>query len=75
MKNLLTLIKDRREKLKACDISKKKVYEFFVNLVVMYLIGWLYFFLIAINLIVDLATGRAMLIEKKVIVGFFGLFF
>ena len=39
------------------------------------LMGWLYFFVrIAIALIVSLAISRTVLIEKKIAIGFSGLF-
>ena len=75
MKNLFILIENKKRKPKAYNISKKKVQNFFVGLVVMYLIDWPCFFLIAVNLIVSLAIGRAISIEKKFAISFFGLSF
>lgn len=67
MKNLLTLIEDKREKLK--DL-KKKTRVFLAFLLVPFLVSQPCFCLVVlVNLTMSLAMGGAELTKKEVVVG------
>ena len=74
MKKPLNFDKRLKKKTEICNKKKRKVKNFFICLMEVYLKRWSYFCLIVIiSLIVSSAISKAILIKKEIIIGFIKL--